>query len=125
MQARVRHIRRLDVLAIVLLATFIFRSYIPVGFMPANGTPFLLELCPAYAGGMPAQPAHHHHHSQSHSDFQDCPFGSAPAQGPVSALLAFEPAGQISAAVENPLPPGPLGFRLSRAHQPRGPPLLV
>ena len=124
MQARLRHTRRLDVLAIVLLATFIFRSYIPAGFMPASGTPFLLELCPAYGGSIPGQHEHHQHHSQSHSDFQDCPFGSAPAHGPVSELIAFAPPGQISASVDIPLQPGPLGFRLLRAHQPRGPPLV-
>jgi hypothetical protein len=124
MQARPRHTRRLDVLAIVLLATFIFRSYIPAGFMPASGTPFLLELCPAYAAGMPSHHAHHQH-SQTHSDFQDCPFGSAPAPGPVSQFLTFVPPGRISSAVDIPLESERPGIRPLRAHQPRGPPSLV
>ena len=124
MQARLRHTRRLDVLAIVLLAAFIFRSYIPVGFMPASGTPFLLELCPAYAGAMPSQ-HEHHHHSQTHTNFQDCPFGSAPASGPVSQLITFEPPGRISSSVDIPLESERLGIRPLRAHQPRGPPSLV
>ena len=91
------------VLAIVLLAALFFRAYIPVGFMPASGTPFLVELCPAYGGA----PAHHghHHHSQGQADFQDCPFGSTPAPGPVSHLVAFEPAGRITSFVEIPAEP--------------------
>jgi hypothetical protein len=112
-------------LAIVLLAACIFRSYIPVGFMPAAGTPFLLELCPAYAGGIPAQHEHHHHAAQTHASFQNCPFGSAPAQGPVSDLIGFEPPGRASAALDISFQPGPRGVRPLHAHQPRGPPLLV
>src|ERR1700722_13337479 len=50
MQTRLCHARRPDVLAIVLLAALLFRAYIPVGFMPASGTPFLVELCPAVGG---------------------------------------------------------------------------
>ena len=111
-------------LAIVLLAALIFRAYIPVGFMPASGTPFLLELCPAYAGGVPSQ-HEHHHHSQGHADFQNCPFGSAPALGPLSHLVAFEPPGQVNSFVAIPAQPRRLGTRLPRAHQPRGPPSLA
>lgn len=124
MQARLRHTRRLDVLAIVLLATFIFRAYIPVGFMPASGTPFLLELCPAYAGTMPAH-HQHHQHSPAHSDFQDCPFGSAPGHGPVSQHVGFASPGPISSSVEIPHEPQRPGIRPLRTHQPRGPPSLA
>src|ERR1022692_1284406 len=124
MQTRHRHARRPDVLAIVLLAALIFRAYIPVGFMPASGTPFLVELCPDYVGGVRAHHGHHLH-SQDHADFQDCPFGSAPALGPVSHLGAFEPAGRITSLVEIPAEPGRLATRLLRAHQPRGPPALA
>ena len=126
MKARPRHARRLDVLAIALLAAFIFRSYIPLGFMPADGTPFLLELCPAYAGGMPAHHEHqHHHHSPAHGDFQDCPFGSTPAPGPVSHFVAFEPPAPISSNIDIPLESVRPGVRPLRAHQPRGPPRLA
>ena len=124
MKARLRHARRPDVLAIVLLATLIFRAYIPVGFMPASGTPFLVELCPAYAGGAPAHHAHHHN-SQGQADFQNCPFGSAPALGPVSHLIAFEPAERIASFVAIPAERGRLVRRLLHAHQPRGPPSLA
>jgi hypothetical protein len=121
MKAQLGHAKRPDVLAIVLLAALLFRAYVPVGFMPASGTPFLVELCPAYGSA----PAHHHHHSQSQADFQNCPFGSAPAMGPVSHLVAFEPAGRINSFVAIPAEPGRLGTRLPHAHQPRGPPSLA
>jgi len=104
----------------VLLAMLLFRAYVPAGFMPASGTPFLLELCPA-ASSMP-MPAHHHH-PQTHTHFENCPFGSAPASGPISQLIAFEPAGQIKSSVVVAFQPFLPGFRLERAHQPRGPPL--
>src|ERR1700730_16947750 len=75
--------RRRDLLTIVLLTMLLFRAYVPVGFMPANGTPFLVELCPAIAPvpmSMP-MPAHHHH-ADTGSHFENCPFGSATAAGP-------------------------------------------
>lgn len=111
-----------SLLTSLLLAMLLFRAYIPVGFMPASGKPFLLELCPAAASSpMPA----HHHHGGSQGHFDHCPFGSAPAAGPISQLLAFDP----------PAPPlshrvvafdSVLGnVRLQSAHHPRGPPSLV
>src|SRR3984957_18265640 len=92
--------KRRDLLTSFLLVMLLFRAYIPVGFMPASGTPFLLELCPA-ATPMPASmsmpmPAHHHQHSDSHSQSQVCPFGSAPAPGPVSHLAFFAPPAAIA-----------------------------
>jgi hypothetical protein len=124
MKARLCHARRSDVLAIVLLAALIFRAYIPLGFMPASGTPFLVELCPAYAVGALGHHAHHHH-SQGQADFENCPFGSAPALGPVSHLIAFEPAGQIASFATIPAEQGQLVSRLLHTHQPRGPPSLA
>ena len=110
--------------AIVVLAALLFRAYVPVGFMPASGAPFQLELCPAY--GIPA-PAHHQHHhdSQHHADLQDCPFGSAPAQGPVSDLLLFDSPGQIPFLEASLAEPKRLVTRPLRSHQPRGPPSLA
>ena len=83
---------------------------------------FLVELCPAYDA-----PAHqgHHHHSQGGADFQDCPFGSAPALGPVSHLIAFEPPGWITFRVALPARRGRLVTQLLRIQQPRGPPSLA
>jgi hypothetical protein len=122
MQSRPRHARRSNVSAIVLLAVLLFRAYIPVGFMPASGSLFLLELCPAY--GTASAHHGHHHHSQGQADFDDCPFGSAPALGPVSHLIAFEPAGRIASALDIPADPARPCTRLLHAYQSRGPPSL-
>ncbi len=56
MRIRPLQSRQFRVSAIVVLAALLFRAYIPVGFMPAAGAPFRLELCPA--SGTPV-PAHH------------------------------------------------------------------
>jgi hypothetical protein len=113
--------------ALIVLVALLFRAYIPVGFMPASGAPFRLEFCPAFGMAVPAVSAHHlhHHGSQHHVDLQNCPFGSAPAQGPVSDLLVFDRPGptpfleafasELKPPVERPL----------RSHQPRGPPSLA
>jgi hypothetical protein len=114
--------RRRDLSTSILLAMLLFRAYVPVGFMPASGTPFLLELCPA-ASSMP-MPAHHHH-TDSHTHFDHCPFGSAPAAGPISHLIAFESAGQIASQTAVRFESLRLGVTLPRAHQPRGPPSLA
>ena len=106
----------------LLLAMLLLRAYVPVGFMPASGTPFLLELCPGTASlPMPA----HHHHPDTHGHFDHCPFGSSPAAGPVSQLLVFLPP---PPAVEQSPPAlqSQLGsIRLPSAHQPRAPPSLA
>jgi hypothetical protein len=115
--------RRQDLLTSILLAILLFRAYVPVGFMPASGTPFLLELCPA-ASSM-QMPAHHPHHTGSHSHFDHCPFGSAPAAGPISHLVVFESAGQIASPIAVAFESLRLGVQLPRAHQPRGPPSLA
>jgi hypothetical protein len=78
-------LRRRGGVGILLLALLALRAYVPAGFMPASGTPFLLELCPAaLAAEMPA--SHAHHHSGTHADLDSCPFGSASAGGPVPHL---------------------------------------
>ena len=110
-------------MASLLLAALLFRAYVPVGFMPAAGSPFLLELCPA-AGAIPAG-HQHHHHRQGHSHFQNCPFGSAPAAGPVSQHLVFQPPNRIIAVIIRAVAPRPLIAESLRSHQPRGPPLAV
>jgi hypothetical protein len=108
---------------ISLLALLLFRAYIPAGFMPASGVPFALQLCPAGMAQMPA--AHLHHHAGTHADFETCPFGSAPAAGPIAHHVDFESAG--------PAPSQPIvafearysSLRPERSHQPRGPPSLA
>jgi hypothetical protein len=111
-------------LAIILLAALVFRAYIPIGYMPASGTPFLVQLCPAYVGSLSAQHVHTHH-SQGHADFQNCPFGSAPAQGPISHLLVFESPGQIAFSPSIPAEAQAGSTQLLRVQQPRGPPSPV
>jgi hypothetical protein len=118
--------RRHDLLTSFLLAMLLFRAYVPVGFMPASGTPFLLELCPA-AAPMPMSmpmPAHHHH-SDTHTHFENCPFGSASAAGPLPHLdgaKALPPVNPESAPKIELLP---VGVQVVYLPQPRGPPLLV
>ena len=113
---------------ILLLALLLFRAYVPAGFMPANGVPFALELCPAATAGMPAHLHHHaatHGHAETHADFESCPFGSAPGAGPISQHIGFEAAApavvQRTVAFQTPC----LSLRAQRAHQPRGPPSLA
>jgi hypothetical protein len=112
---------------ILLLALLLFRAYVPAGFMPANGVPFALELCPAVTAGMPAH-LHHHagtHHAETHADFESCPFGSAPGAGPISQYIGFVAAApavvQRTVAFQTPS----LSRRAQRSHQPRGPPSLA
>jgi hypothetical protein len=107
-----------------LLAALLFRAYVPVGFMPASGTPFLLEIC---SGQYPAPMASHHahQHSGNHEHFEHCPFGSAPAAGPISHVVDFQPSGQISSFIVIDFVPLTVGVRLDRAHPPRGPPSLA
>jgi len=116
--------RPLDLAAGIMLALFVFRAYIPAGFMPATGIPFLLEICPA---GLQAQmPARHaHHHMGAHSDFEDCPFGCAPAAGPISHLIAPQPAAQVVSEPILAFELVPQGVRVARANRARGPPSLA
>jgi hypothetical protein len=136
----------------ILLGLLLLRAYVPVGFMPASGKPFQLELCPAAAplsmeGGTPAvlgvgesmsasmsmaihMPMHMHgamdpmRHSGSHGHFDNCPFGSVPAAGPVSHVVAFQPGGDIAHHSVAVFQSWRSGQRWQRANQPRGPPLL-
>lgn len=127
--------RRRDRATLWLLALLLFRAYIPAGFMPASGVPFALELCPVGLAGMPAAHfLHHagshdqagsHDHTGAHADFATCPFGSAPAAGPISHHVDFEtPEPALShptVAFQSPF----FSFRPQRSHLPRGPPSLA
>src|SRR6202030_3241114 len=112
-----------------LLALLVFRAYIPAGFMPASGVPFALELCPVGLAGMPAAHSLHHagshDHTGSHAEFAACPFGSAPAAGPISHHVDFEsPEPALShptVAFQSPS----FSFRPQRSQLPRGPPSLA
>jgi hypothetical protein len=118
------HPRRRHWFTSLLLAVLLFRAYVPAGFMPADGAPFLLELCPAtYQVQMPAHAGHHH--SGTHTHFENCPFGSAPAAGPISQVIAFQTPAQIPSPAADAFESPRLGAQFSRAHQPRGPPTLA
>jgi hypothetical protein len=108
----------------LLLMALLFRAFVPVGFMPASGAPFQVELCPAAA---PKQmPVHHlHQHSGTHTHFEHCPFGSAPAPGPLCHVIAFAPQAPFVSPSVVAFEPLYLGVRLRHAHQPRGPPPLA
>jgi hypothetical protein len=115
---------RRDLFTSLLLGVLLFRAYVPVGFMPASGTPFLLEPCPAtYQAHIPAR--HEHHHSGTHSHFENCPFGSAPGAGPIAHIVTFAPPAPIASQTLAAFEPLRLGEQLPRAHQPRGPPSLA
>jgi hypothetical protein len=121
--------------SLLLLVLLLFRAYIPAGFMPASGVPFALELCPVGLAGMPAAHfLHHagtpdhpgtHDHTGSHADFAACPFGSAPAAGPISHHVDFEsPEPALShptVAFQSPF----FSFCPQRSQLPRGPPSLA
>jgi hypothetical protein len=145
MRARFFSSRRHHALTGILLGLLLLRAYVPVGFMPASGAPFLLQLCPAAAPmstdmGMPmgagmsmhmpadmpvgTDPSASRHHSGSHGHFDNCPFGSAPATGPVSHFVVFQPAGDIAQRSVGVFQSWRGGRRTQRANQPRGPPLL-
>jgi hypothetical protein len=126
--------RRLKVSSL-LLAMLLFRAYVPVGFMPASGTPFLLELCPAAAPmpmdmgsmhDMASMPmAAHHLHTGIHEHFDNCPFGSAPGAGPLSSHVVFEPPGRLASHFRFDGETSFLAARATRAHRARAPPSLV
>jgi len=109
---------------LLLLALLLFRAYIPVGFMPAAGAPFQLEICPA--GLAPAMVAHHvHQHLGTHAEFEHCPFGSAPVAGPISHAIDMSAGGPLLFQPAFSVEAQRLCAKPSRAHQARGPPSLA
>ena len=106
----------------LLLLALLFRAAVPVGFMPSGEGPFALKICP---DGLPNAHAAHLHHGEGHGHFESCPFGSAPAAGPISddfgiaapPLAAGELASEFLVSVR--------AVSLSRAHAARAPPSLL
>jgi hypothetical protein len=123
MRNRVIHSRR-NLFSSLMLAALLFRAYVPVGFMPASGAPFLLEMCPA-SYQVPSASHHGHHDSASHSHFENCPFGSAPAAGPIAHIIGFDPPAPIVSKPLRSFEPLRWSARLDRDHPPRGPPPLA
>jgi hypothetical protein len=107
-----------------VLGMLLLRAYVPLGFMPASAAPFLLEICPAGLPGQIAGPhLHHAHHGTGdHGHFDDCPFGSAPAAGPISHVPVVEPAAATAIRPTLAFAPSMRAGPLRRAHQARAPP---
>jgi hypothetical protein len=139
--------RRRSMATCMLLGMLLLRAYVPVGFMPATGAPFLLQLCPTAAPiptalSMDMDPhmdmsGHRAMSGQMHTTMGDgpashrhdradeCPFGSAPAAGPLSQLHAFDTAGPVPSVAPVIFQSALHASRPDRAHPPRGPPSLV
>lgn len=125
MQWRLINRNRRELITSILLVALAFRALIPVGFMPATEKPFSLEICHA---GFLAHLGPHGlgQHPDSQSNFDHCPFGSAPATGPISQTTALLlPSWLIASASAVDFEPLRLGVRHDRAHPPRGPPVKV
>ena len=118
---------RRDLLTGILLALLLFRAYVPIGFMPASGAPFLVELCPAAGGLQIPMPmlGHHHQHSDFHSHFENCPFGSATTAGPLPIFGGVGPLPQVDFQIADTIDLAPIEIARPHLPQPRGPPSLV
>ena len=122
MRRVLKHRQRGSWASILVLALLLFRAYVPAGFMPADGVPFALQLCPAVTAGMPA---HLHHHAGTHTEFELCPFGSVPGAGPTSHHIDFQSVGPAPTLQVLAFEAPRLTQRTERAHPPRGPPSLA
>jgi hypothetical protein len=131
------NLRRTRGLTAWLLAVFLLRSLIPVGFMPmiGPGHSVQLALCDGYAPVQPmpmsqsmdmsmdphpdmSQPGH-----ATHQDHGTCLFGSSPALGAPLALAAF-PGAHVPAAGIRARSPQVLHREVPyRAQSARGPPV--
>jgi hypothetical protein len=116
--------RRRHLLTSYVLALLLFRAYVPIGFMPASGAPFLVELCPAASTLQMSMPMPGHYHSDTHSHFEICPFGGATAAGPAPVFGAIGPLPQIESKSAGPIESLPVGVGRIHLPQPRGPPLV-
>jgi hypothetical protein len=111
---------RRELITALLLVALAFRALIPVGFMPAADGSVSLQIC--RAGFLASIDPPDQRAPAGHSHFEHCPFGSAPASGPI----ANAPGLPAAAATSSP----PLGdsvtlrlsARFDAAHQPRAPP---
>ncbi len=124
MQARTRAHRQRNIATSLVLAFFLLRAYVPIGFMPASGAPLLLEICPQGLH-LPVSAQHLHHNSGNHGHFENCPFGSAPASGPISHFVSFQAGEQVASPPLLAFAPYLLGVRIQRAHRARAPPTVA
>jgi hypothetical protein len=102
----------------LLLVTLAFRALIPAGFMPSGHGPLSMTICHA---GMPTPMGTSTHPDRS-SHFDHCPFGTAPAAGPLSSIAAIQPAVVSAACIACDFVSLRAVYRLDPAHAPRAPP---
>lgn len=119
-----KSIRR-DLITSVLLATLVLRALVPTGFMPSADQPFAMQMCGVGFHGHFIGFQDGNTHPGKRSQFDHCPFGSAPVTGPLSQLATLLPSWQ---SIDQPLvtiEPPRLAMRFNHVHQPRAPPRLV
>lgn len=110
-----------ELITALLLVALAFRALIPVGFMPAADGAFSLQIC--RAGSLASIDPPDQHAPPGHPlHFEHCPFGSAPATGPLAHVPALHAAGLTAFAPVDDLQTLRLRARFDRAHQPRAPP---
>jgi hypothetical protein len=126
-RSTMRHLKsrtQRELITALLLVALAFRALIPVGFMPATDGAFSLQIC--RAGFLASIDPTYQHAAPGHSShFEHCPFGTAPAAGPIANVPAFHAAGLTALPPAVDFVPLRLGARLDPAHQPRAPPRLA
>jgi hypothetical protein len=110
-----------------LLVLLLLRAWVPVGFMPAPGQAFRLQLCQA---GETSAVSHvlaplTDRRSNGHGHGDSCPFGSSPAAAPIPELPALASGVTRADAVVIAENVEPIVSLLLRAQRARGPPALV
>jgi hypothetical protein len=123
MRYRLKRRTRHELISALLLVALAFRALIPAGFMPAADGTFSLQVC--RAGFLTSGDALNQHAPPDQpSHFEHCPFGSAPASGPIAHVPAIRLTGLTAFAPIGDYLTLRLSARLERAHQPRAPPRL-
>lgn len=111
---------RRELITALLLVALAFRALIPVGFMPAADGSVSLQICRAGFLASVDPPNPHAPPGQAH--FEHCPFGSAPATGPIANAPVLQAAALTSSPPLSDFVTLQLSARLDAAHQPRAPP---
>ena len=106
----------------LLLVALAGRALIPAGFMPSASGPFTVIIC---HGGIalheyPTHGSPIHPGDPARSDH--CPFGAAPAVGPLSDIAIVRAPPPDTAQTEHAFDSLRPTLQRDRAHPPRGPP---
>ncbi len=102
-----------------LFGLLMLRAWIPTGFMPAPGKPFVLELCQA---GLKASPRQEPGRHAAVTIADSCPFGHSPTSAPPPDVRIFAPPASIATLYAAPAPRS-LQQRAPLAHRARAPPV--